>query len=172
MIEKLNSYNINKDDENKLEYIIGDILLNKKLTISVAESCTGGLVSSTLINYPGISSSFIEGCITYSNDAKISRLGVKKETLEKYGAVSKETAIEMAIGVSKQFNTDIGLSTTGIAGPNGATYKKPVGLVYMCIYINNNYYVNKYIFNGSRQEIRIKATEKLLTDLMTKLTDL
>lgn len=172
MIEKLNSYNINKDDENKLEYIIGDILLNKKLTISVAESCTGGLVSSTLINYPGISSSFIEGCITYSNDAKISRLGVKKETLEKYGAVSKETAIEMAIGVSKQFNTDIGLSTTGIAGPNGATYKKPVGLVYMCIYINNNYYVNKYIFNGSRQEIRIKATEKLLADLMTKLTDL
>lgn len=168
----------NENEANKLVYGEGDtsieevvakILVEKNLTISTAESCTGGMVSSSLINYPGISSVFMEGCVTYSNESKIIRLGVKKETLDKYGAVSEQTAKEMAIGIAKNFNTNIGLSTTGIAGPEGGTKDKPVGLVYMGIYINGNTIVKKYEFKGSRQEIREKATKTLLNDLRLEL---
>ena len=101
--------------ESTLEDTVAEMLVNKNLTISVAESCTGGMVSSNLINYPGISSVFMEGCITYSNEAKMKSLGVKKETLDKFGAVSEETAREMAEGIARRYNTNIGISTTGIA---------------------------------------------------------
>ncbi len=157
------------EDDTSIEDIVAKILVEKNLTISTAESCTGGMVSSSLINYPGISSVFMEGCVTYSNESKIIRLGVKKETLDKYGAVSEQTAKEMAIGIAKNFNTNIGLSTTGIAGPEGGTKDKPVGLVYMGIYINGNTIVKKYEFKGSRQEIREKATKTLLNDLRLEL---
>jgi len=142
------------------------------MTISVSESCTGGLVSSSLINYPGISSVFMEGCVTYSNEAKISRLGVKKETLHKYGAVSEEIAKEMAEGIAKNFNTNIGLSTTGIAGPEGGSEEKPVGLVYIGIYINGETIIKKFVFNGNRQSIRLRATKNLLNELRLKLLEL
>ena len=148
------------------------MLVDKKLTISTAESCTGGLVSATLIGYPGISSSFIEGCVTYSNESKISRLGVKKETLEKFGAVSEETAIEMAQGIAKNFGTNIGLSTTGIAGPEGGTKEKPVGLVYIGIYINGKTIAKKLIFDGDRQQIRVNATNSILNELRMQLLNL
>lgn len=159
----------NDNEENSLEYMIGKTLIDKELTISVAESCTGGLVSSTLINYPGISTVFIEGCVTYSNESKINRLGVKKETLDKYGAVSEETAKEMAKGIAKNFNTSIGLSTTGIAGPNGGSIEKPVGLVYIGIYINGETIVKKFIFDGDRQEVRLKTTKAILDELKLNL---
>lgn len=159
-------------EEISIEDIVCKLLLEKNLTISTAESCTGGLVSATLINYPGVSSVFMEGCVTYSNEAKINRLGVKKETLDKFGAVSEETAIEMAQGIAKNFKTNIGLSTTGIAGPGGGSNEKPVGLVYIGIYINGKTIVKKFIFDGNRQEIRLKATNTILNELKIELLNL
>lgn len=160
------------EDESTLEETLAKILVEKDLTISVAESCTGGMVSSALIDYPGISSVFMEGCVTYSNEAKMMRLGVNKETLEKYGAVSEQTAKEMAEGIARGFNTNIGLATTGIAGPGGGTDEKPVGLVYMGIYINGSTIVKKYNFNGSRSRIRQRATRTILNDLRLELVNL
>lgn len=160
------------EDETSLEETVAKLLVKKNLTIAVAESCTGGMVSSALIDYPGISSVFMEGCVTYSNDAKMKRLGVKAETLEKFGAVSEQTAREMAQGIAKGFNTNIGLATTGIAGPGGGTDEKPVGLVYMGIYINGNTIVKKYNFNGSRSRIRQRATRTILNDLRLALGEL
>lgn len=166
--DRVGSY-IYSEGDISLEDTVAEILVNKNLTISVAESCTGGMVSSHLINYPGISSVFMEGCVTYSNEAKMKSLGVKKETLDKFGAVSEETAREMAEGIAKRHNTNIGLSTTGIAGPEGGSEEKPVGLVYMGIKINNKTIVKKYIFNGDRQQIRYRACKTLLNDLRLEL---
>ena len=157
------------EDETTIEDEVAKLLVNNNLKIAVAESCTGGMVSSALINYPGISSVFMEGCVTYSNEAKMMSLGVKEETLNTFGAVSEECAKEMAEGVSKRHNTNIGLSTTGIAGPEGGSEEKPVGLVYMGISINNKTIVKKYIFNGDRQQIRIRACKTLLNDLRLEL---
>ncbi|MGL6104738.1 competence/damage-inducible protein A [Romboutsia sp.] len=160
------------EGDTSIEEVVSKMLVEKNMTIATAESCTGGLVSATLINYPGISSVFMEGCVTYSNEAKIMRLGVKEETLEKYGAVSEETAREMAEGIARNFDTNIGLSTTGVAGPEGGTKEKPVGLVYVGIYINGKTTVKKYAFNGDRQGIRLRATKNLLNDLRVQLLEL
>lgn len=156
-------------DNTSLEEVVAKLLVEKNLTIAISESCTGGMVSSSLISYPGISSVFMEGCVTYSNEAKVNRLGVKKETLNKYGAVSEQTAIEMAKGIAKNFNTDIGISTTGVAGPGGGTDEKPVGLVYIGIYIKGKTIVKKFNFIGDRQYIRLKATKCLLNELRLEL---
>jgi len=161
-----------KNIENSIETIVSKLLIKNKLTISIAESCTGGLVSSTFINYPGISSVFVEGCVTYSNESKINRLGVNPNTLDIYGAVSEETAIEMVEGIAKNFNTNVAISTTGIAGPGGGSIEKPIGLVYIGIYINGNTTVKKYIFNGNREEIRIQATKNAINDLRLRLLEL
>ncbi|WP_042273020.1 competence/damage-inducible protein A [[Clostridium] dakarense] len=158
--------------DTSIEEVVAKLLVEKNMTISTSESCTGGLVSASLINYPGISSVFMEGCVTYSNEAKINRLGVKKETLDTYGAVSEQTAREMAEGIAKNFNTNIGLSTTGIAGPEGGSNDKPVGLVYIGIYINGKTIVNKFVFNGNRQQIRMRATKALLNELRIELLKL
>ncbi|MGX9756335.1 competence/damage-inducible protein A [Clostridioides difficile] len=160
------------EGESALEDAVSKLLVEKNLTIAVAESCTGGLVSSSLINYPGISSAFLEGCVTYSNEAKMKRLGVKKETLEDFGAVSEQTAIEMAEGVAKGLGANIGISTTGVAGPGGGTEEKPVGLVYTAIYINGKTIVKKNIFNGDRRKIRLRATRDLLNELRIQLEKL
>lgn len=160
------------EGDTSIEEVVSKLLVEKNMTISTSESCTGGLVSASLIDYPGISSVFMEGCVTYSNDAKIDRLGVKKETLDTYGAVSEQTAIEMAKGIAKNFNTNIGLSTTGIAGPQGGSDEKPVGLVYMGIYINGKTIVKKYVFNGNRAQIRMRATKTLLNELRLELLKL
>jgi len=161
-----------KNIEDSIETIVSKLLIKNKLTISIAESCTGGLVSSTFINYPGISSVFVEGCVTYSNESKINRLGVNPNILDIYGAVSEETAIEMVEGIAKNFNTNVAISTTGIAGPGGGSIEKPVGLVYIGIYINGNTTVKKYIFNGNREEIRIQATKNAINDLRLRLLEL
>ena len=156
-------------DEDTLEEVVAKLLVKNKMTIAVAESCTGGLVSSNLINYSGISEVFMEGCVTYSNEAKINRLGVNKETLNTFGAVSEEVAKEMAEGIAKTSNARIGLSTTGIAGPGGGSTDKPVGLVYTGIYIDGKVYVKKYNFSGNRDQVRERATKNILNDLRVKL---
>ncbi|MBU5486059.1 competence/damage-inducible protein A [Clostridium sp. MSJ-11] len=146
-----NIYGINEDT---LEGVVGEILIENNLTISVAESCTGGLLCGKLVNYPGISKVLIEGCVTYSNSSKMKRLGVSKSTLDKFGAVSEETAKEMAEGIAKASNSNIGISVTGIAGPDGGTTEKPVGLVYVGIYINGETFVKKLHLSGNRQTVR------------------
>lgn len=161
-----------KEEITSIETIVSEMLIEKKLTISIAESCTGGLVSATLINYPGISSVFMEGCVTYSNESKINRLGVNPHTLEVHGAVSEETAREMVEGIAKNFNTNVAISTTGIAGPEGGTSDKPVGLVYIGVYVNGKTTVSKYILPGNREEIRFKATKNAINDLRLRLLDL
>ncbi len=154
--------NIYGEGETPLEEVVGKMLVDKKMTISTAESCTGGLVASTLINYPGISEVFMEGAVTYSNEAKMRRLGVKRETLDKFGAVSEECAREMAEGISKTSNTRIGVSTTGLAGPGGGTLEKPVGLVYVGLSIDGETKVKKFNFKDNRQRIRRKTMMNLL----------
>ncbi|MBU3110573.1 competence/damage-inducible protein A [Clostridium lacusfryxellense] len=161
--------NIYGEGDTTLENVIGKMLINKKITIATAESCTGGMVASTLINYPGISSSLKEGAVTYSNEAKINRLGVKVETLDKYGAVSSEVAAEMALGIAKTAGTNIGISTTGIAGPDGGSDEKPVGLVYIGLAINGEVKTKKLKLSGKRQEIRKRATMQLLDWLRREL---
>ena len=150
-------YNIG---EEGLNLTVAKLLVDKKLTIGTSESCTGGLLGAGLIDYPGISSSFLEGAITYSNEAKIKTLGVKKETLEKFGAVSEETAREMAEGIRKRCGADIGVSTTGIAGPDGGTDDKPVGLVYIGLSIADKTIVTRNVFNGDRNSVRRRACLK------------
>lgn len=145
--------NIFGENSERLESLIIERLRKDKKTLSVAESCTGGLLADSFINVSGASDVFMEGVVTYSNEAKVERLGVKKETLEKYGAVSEETAREMVVGLK----TDVGISVTGIAGPLGGTLEKPVGLVYMGIKNENEILVEKKVFKGSRRKIRERA---------------
>lgn len=154
--------NVYGEGEVTLEDVVGSMLVEKGLTIATAESCTGGMVAAKLINYPGISASILEGVVTYSNEAKIRRLGVKEETLNNVGAVSEETAIEMAEGVARTSGADIGVATTGIAGPGGGTQEKPVGLVYIAVYYNNEVEVKKLNLTGNRQRIRERATITLI----------
>lgn len=141
-----------------LQDTVAKMLVDKDMTIGVSESCTGGLLSAKLIEYPGVSKVFLEGAVTYSNEAKMRTLNVKKETLEKYGAVSHETAREMAEGIAKRAGARIGISTTGIAGPGDGTEEKPVGLVYFGIYVDGKVETYKHIFTGDRNEVRNRAS--------------
>lgn len=155
--------------EALLEHGIVNLCIDHGFTISTAESCTGGLVAGTLINAPGISSVYTEGFVTYSNDAKEKRLGVSCETLKKYGAVSEETAREMAKGCADNADTDFALVTTGIAGPGGGTAEKPVGLVYIGCYAKGKVVVEKHLYAGDRSQIRQQAVNdalKLLFDMI------
>ena len=148
---------------------ISIILKEKNLKIAVAESCTGGLVSHTFTNLSGSSEYFDRGIVTYSNNAKTELLDVSENILEKYGAVSEQVAKAMAKGIRKKSNVDIGISTTGIAGPTGGTEDKPVGLVYIAISTTNNTIVKKYQFSGDRLENKEStcraALEKLLESI-------
>lgn len=153
------------EDDTCLEFEVAKMIINKNLTIATAESCTGGLIASKFINYPGISSVFNEGMVTYSNESKMKRLGVKKETLEKYGAVSEQTAAEMAIGIAKNTKSNIGISVTGIAGPSGGSDQKPVGLVYIGICINGVTKVKQLNLKGDRNRIRNRTSIEALNFL-------
>jgi len=131
-----------------------EILKKNNLTISTAESCTGGLIAKTFTDIPGVSATFMGSAVTYSNQAKTNILGVSAETLDKFGAVSAEVAHEMAEGARKIFNSDVGISTTGIAGPTGGTDEKPVGLVYTGISTPEKTEIFKEVFHGNRADIR------------------
>jgi len=140
-----------------LEEVVGRLLIRKNYTIAIAESCTGGLLSNLITNVPGSSQYFLHGVVTYSNQSKMDILKVRKATLKRYGAVSREVAEEMAEGVRRLAKSNIGLATTGIAGPTGGTPTKPVGLVYIAISKAEKVICREYRFNGSRKDIKEKV---------------
>ena len=158
------------EGETNLETVVAEQLLRKQLTLAVAESCTGGLIVSELVEYPGISAVLLEGCVTYSNEAKMRRLGVKAETLAKYGAVSEETAREMAEGIAKTSGAAIGLATTGVAGPESSE-GKPVGLVYIALSYHGKTQVKQCRFVGKRNKIRERAAYAALNLLRKEIND-
>jgi nicotinamide-nucleotide amidase len=140
-----------------MEKMVGQMLLEKKLTLSVAESCTGGLIGHRLTNVPGSSEYFLGGLVVYSNQAKKDLLRVTSETLEKYGAVSDQTAREMARGVRERLKTDLGLAVTGIAGPDGGSREKPVGTVFIGLAYGGDILSGKYRFWGNREQIKLNT---------------
>lgn len=155
LFKKLPDYIYAMDDKT-IEEIVFEKLLEKNKTVSFAESCTGGLVSARFVNLSGVSKVYKGAVISYENEIKEKILGVKSQTLEKFGAVSKECVIEMAKGVSNLLNTDYSVSISGIAGPTGGTKEKPVGTVWICGYSreNNEIITEKFLFRGDRQTIR------------------
>ena len=149
-------------EEETLEMTLVRLLKKHELTVATAESCTGGLVASRIVNVSGASDVFKEGFVTYSNKAKRKHLDVSKGTLKKYGAVSSQTAREMAIGGAFATDSDVCVSVTGIAGPDGGTEEKPVGLVYMACCFKDKVTVEKYQFKGNRDKVREHAAVRAL----------
>ena len=154
-----------------LEEAVVELLKQKNFTVTTAESCTAGKLAGRIMNVAGASEVYNEGYITYANAAKEKLLGVKHETLETFGAVSEETAREMAMGAAKEAGADAALSVTGIAGPGGGTPEKPVGLVYIGCYVQGEVYVKKCQFTGNRERNRDSSVVQALTFLREKLLD-
>lgn len=147
------------------------LLLEKDLQITCAESCTGGMIASLLVNVPGVSEILMESYVTYSNEAKHRLLGVEQEALSEYGAVSQQVAFQMAEGAARAAGADAAIAVTGIAGPGGGTAQKPVGLVYIGTYLCGNIRVTENHFLGERYEIRKQAAEAALLQLTAQLTE-
>lgn len=148
--------------EYTLEERIAQKLMELGYTATTAESCTGGLLAGRLLNAPGVSEVYKEGYITYSNEAKEKILHVSHDTLQVHGAVSPQTAEEMARGAAKAAGADAALSTTGIAGPGGGTAQKPVGLVYIGCYVNGTVKAEQHLFAGERAAVRSQSVEAAL----------
>lgn len=149
---------VNREEPLLEEQIVG-LLQEKKVTLATAESCTGGMLASRIIDVPGVSEVFKAGFVTYANEAKQNLIGVKKDTLVQFGAVSEQTAREMVLGAIKAAKADMAVATTGIAGPGGGTKEKPVGLVYIACGSADDIVVERCLFNGSRKEIRQASVE-------------
>jgi nicotinamide-nucleotide amidase len=149
-------------DDGTLEDAVAEALIEKGMTIAVAESCTGGLVSSRLTDVGGSSKYFICSTVTYSNESKENILAVPRRLIERHGAVSKETALAMAKGIKHFACVDIGLGATGIAGPAGGTKTKPVGLVYIAFVSDRKRLAKKFRFHGSRKDIKLQASQAAL----------
>ena len=162
--KRLGDYIYGTDDDT-LEGVVAGLLNKYGLTVATAESCTGGLIASRLTEIPGVSENFVCGFITYSNDAKINMLGVSRDTLEKYGAVSEQTALEMAVRAREAGGTDVAVSVTGIAGPGGGTPEKPVGQVYIALAGEDNAFAVKNLFTGDREVIRWQSANVALNIL-------
>ena len=146
----------------ELEDVVGKLLIKNRKTIATAESCTGGLIGDRLTNISGSSLYYKGGIVAYSNSVKEKTIGVKKETLDSAGSVSEETALEMARGIRNKLNADIGLSTTGIAGPKGGTKEKPVGLVYIAISYNSGEKVYRFTFTPYRKTNKLMTSQAAL----------
>jgi nicotinamide-nucleotide amidase len=152
----------------ELEQVVGDILKRKKLTLAIAESCTGGLLAHRITNVPGSSEYFERGVVSYSNESKVDVLGVDNILIESKGAVSAEVVQSMAEGVRILANTDLGVGVSGIAGPTGGSSEKPVGTVFIGISCKNKEtFSRRYQFRGTREEIKIITSEAAL-DLIRK----
>lgn len=157
------------DEDSLLK--ISNLLEQRNITIATAESCSGGLIAHTLTNISGSSVYFDRGIVSYSNKAKIDLLGIKEDILEEFGAVSEQVAEAMAEGVRIKSNVDIGIATTGIAGPTGGTPEKPVGLVYIAVSLADKAIVRKYQFSGDRlqnKESTCNAALQMLLDITNK----
>ncbi len=152
-------------DNDSLSSVVGSLLSQKNMTIACAESCTGGLLSNLITDVPGSSDYLLGSVVAYSNQIKKSVLYVSEETLDTFGAVSEQTAIEMAEGIQTAFSASLGLSITGIAGPAGATPQKPVGLVYIAITGPTGLKVYKHNFTGNRQNIKLRTAFTALNHL-------
>ncbi len=167
--QRFGNYIFTMDENVTMEESIVELLKEKQLTVTTAESCTAGLLAGRIMNVPGASSIYNEGYITYSNHAKEKLLGVSHETLETYGAVSSQTASEMAAGAAKAAGADVALAVTGIAGPDGGTKEKPVGLVYIGCFVRGKVRVEEFRFTGNRSKNRDYAVIKALTLLREEL---
>ena len=158
-----------KAEVNGLNEAVVKLLAKKKMTISSAESCTGGLFSALITNVPGASDILNEAFVTYANSAKMKYLGVKEETLEKHGAVSHETAFEMAEGLCARTGADVTVGITGIAGPGGGTKEKPVGLVYAGVCVNGKTEVIEMRHDGTREQVREKTCIEVLKNIKSRI---
>jgi len=152
-----------------LEEIVVQLLIERNISISTAESCTGGMLASKLVNVPGVSKVFTNGFITYSNQSKTDILGVSPDTINKFGAVSKETAVEMVKGLIKKTNTRAGIAITGIAGPDGGTPEKPVGTVWIAVMLDGEIEAAIFKQNGDRERVRHMACLNALNMLRKKI---
>lgn len=159
------------DEKETLEEHVVRLLKKKDCKIAAAESCTGGLLAGRIINVPGTSDVMDTSMVTYSNKSKSKILGVKKTTLKEFGAVSKETAKEMAKGIAKLAKADVGIAVTGIAGPDGGTKKKPVGLVYIACSYKDKVRVVEYNFPGNRERVRERSVINALDLVRRCLND-
>lgn len=168
--ERVDEY-IYSDENLSIEEVIGKILTERKLTLAVAESCTGGLICNRITNISGSSNYFERGIICYSNESKIQILGVNPETIQKYGAVSEQAAIEMARGVRNISGADIGLSLTGIMGPTGATETKPIGLVYVGYSDSQREFAKQYNFADNRIRNKERSSQAALALLWRVLKE-
>lgn len=159
------------NEKMTLEESVVQLLKEQDLTLTTVESCTGGLFTGRLVNVQGASEVLKQGFITYSNKAKRKLIGVKKLTLKEFGAVSDKTAKEMAKGAILTTGSDVAVSITGIAGPDGGTKEKPVGLVYIAVSVKGNMRVEEYHFTGNRMKIRESAVVAALTLLRTSILE-
>jgi len=158
-------------DSDKLEEVVADLLIKNNATIATAESCTAGLLSVRLTDVPGSSEYFNGGIVCYSNELKHDLVNVKQNTLDQYGAVSEETAGELAVNIAKNLKSEIGVGITGIAGPDGGTEKKPVGLVFVGISYKNNVYIRKYNLTPNRNINRELTVILCLNEIRKILKD-
>ena len=149
-------------DVDSLEQVVGDGLRQRGLTLAVAESCTGGILSRRITDMPGCSDYYLGGVCSYANEVKMKVLGVKKETLDTVGAVSPEVAEQMAEGVAKALGADVGVGITGVAGPGGGTEEKPVGLVYISVWHKGQHFTRKMKAANGRDRIRMQAASTAL----------
>ena len=157
--------------QTEMNNVVANLLMENNFTISVAESLTGGKISSMLVEKSGISESFLEGVVCYSNKSKINTLGVSEETLEKFGAVSEEVAKEMALGVANRLGADFAVATTGIAGPNSDESGKPVGLAYIGIYSQGEVSVKEVVFTGDRELIRYRTSVEAFAEIRKNILE-
>ena len=167
--KKLQNYTFAREENRKIEAVIGEILRSRNETLAVAESCTGGMLASRIVDISGSSDYFLGGVVSYANSTKINILGVDAKTLSRYGAVSRQVAEQMAIGVRNKLGSTYSIAITGIAGPTGGTPKKPVGLVYVSLSAADKTYVRKYNLVGGRNAIRTRSASAGLNMLWCKL---
>ncbi len=153
----------------KIEEQVFELLKQHRITLSTAESATGGMIASMLVNVPGISEFFQEGYVTYSNDAKVKMIGVDRALIDTYGVVSREVAENMAFSAARTAETDAALSVTGVAGPDGGTDDCPVGTVYIGCFFKGKTVVEHHIFAGNRLEVRRAAAERALQLLIEQI---
>lgn len=159
------------EDEETMEQVVGKLLIKKKKSLTTAESCTGGLIANRITNISGASNYFMGGIVCYSNELKIKLLGVSEKTLKKQGAVSEKTAIEMASGARKRFNSDIAIAVTGIAGPTGGTKEKPVGTIYIALADEGGCEVKKFFFPYNREWFKMIVSSIALNWIRKRLLE-